>query len=713
MAEKKRNFKKLSNVEHVRLRTGMWLGQNSISEFSKHFFVTVKDGENERVQIEHREILDIPAKLKCLDEVCMNAVDEFNRTKKLGKSRKNIRMDSLVVSLSDDRKTLSVKDNGRGIPAKNAEGVFLHLMYGENFDDKIRKEHVAGQNGVGVSLVRIVSKHFLVETTENGKRYTKRFTCSPHFLELLSSNVQSGELDSKCAIRIKMDYDETGSFDKSDAFVGLSKPIKKELKAEAKRSQMTATIKKSPANEHGTRVAFQLDPIYFEGNEIAFDLDYFRQYLSDIAMNNPGLRVKWIHQKKEEEFFFKKGLDEVVSKLGVPVSILEKKDKNDQLKSFVIGGEGKTLSWVNSNFVSLGGSAIEYFENRLCDEVRKRPFIQALEKRLKTTVTRNDVRRCFHVLHTFSLQSPRFKSQDKSYLINDLKESIRVLIGEGIEKTIRKLSLLEKIKEHVEKRERFRLMENASKELKKQKRTFIPKFIPPASKPGTAGRTLLIAEGDSAIAGLRPVRDPFLHGLFPLRGKPLNVNNMSLAKALQNEEIKNLVHLIGLPLSSEKSKTLGDLNFSRVCIITDADYDGFAIRSLLLSFFLEYWPSLFLKGILYLAEAPLYEVILRRDSPKKNNSIEETHYCLDDDAFNALIEQSSKEGKKLIRKKRNKGLGETSVSAMQYTLKNCQRQILLGNEQKSKKKQTLWFSKKEAQSRRLAISRYARLFFEE
>ena len=152
------NFRKLSNVEHVRLRTGMWLGQNSASTYSQHFFNKTKKGYD----IVHEEISDIPAKMKCLDEAVMNCVDEYN--KNLGDKAipKNRKMNSLKVSLSDNKKRVSVIDNGRGIPIANANGVFLHLMYGENFDDEVKRDHVAGQNGVGISLVRIVSKFFKV-----------------------------------------------------------------------------------------------------------------------------------------------------------------------------------------------------------------------------------------------------------------------------------------------------------------------------------------------------------------------------------------------------------------------------------------------------------------------------------------------------------------------------------------------------------------------
>ena len=132
-----RNFKKLSNVEHVRMRTGMWLGQNSMSTFEQHFFKKDSKGNYE---ISHEELNDIPAKLKCLDEACMNAVDEYRKNQNDKTVKDGQKMTKLIVSLSADCGRVTVEDNGRGIPAKNAEGVFLHLMYGENFDTILTKE---------------------------------------------------------------------------------------------------------------------------------------------------------------------------------------------------------------------------------------------------------------------------------------------------------------------------------------------------------------------------------------------------------------------------------------------------------------------------------------------------------------------------------------------------------------------------------------------
>jgi DNA gyrase subunit B len=699
-AKQQRNFKKLSNVEHVRMRTGMWLGQNSKSTFEQHFFKYDGKGSYE---IFHKEIEDIPAKLKCLDEACMNAVDEFRKNQKDASINTKEKMSKLIVSLSADGKRVTVEDNGRGIPAENAEGVFLHLMYGENFDDKVKEDHVAGQNGVGISLVRMVSSFFRVETTNQGKTYKKLFTVHDDVKKALRSFKFSNDTIDK----VLLYFDEHGNFKECPH---ITPEQYKVLKPIMEKNFMIESIK-SGAEKHGTKVEFELNPKYFNNLDVTYNIDLLRQYLQDIAMTNPGLEVQLHHKNKSEKFKFKKGLEEIFSNSGL---VYYKMDYNDpsatsqiNMESFIVIGQNKTLTWVNSNFAVQGGSAIEYLENRICDEVRKKSQIVSLEKKLNTQCTRNDVRNCFHMYVNLRILNPRFKSQDKSYLINDLNEDMRKAVDKNLDKLLKKTGLLEEIKMQMEKRTQLKELEDAQKGLRKASKNNIPKLMPPTGKPGDPGRVLFIGEGDSAIAGLRPARNPKLHGLFPLRGKPMNCKNVSLAKALANEELKNIVAIIGLPLDG-KVKSISELNYEKVSIITDADFDGYAIRSLMLSFFYEYWPELFDLGFVHISSAPLYEVDVKWKSGKK-----ETLFCIDDKDYERLMDRLKKDGGEMLRKKRNKGLGETSKEGMKFAVDECMTKITIKQKKSADSIQMLWFHKDYAEQRRIAISEYAMAVIED
>jgi len=253
----------------------------------------------------------------------------------------------------------------------------------------------------------------------------------------------------------------------------------------------------------------------------------------------------------------------------------------------------------------------------------------------------------------------------------------------------------------MEKRTQLKELEDAQKGLRKASKNNIPKLMPPTGKPSDAGRVLFIAEGDSAIAGLRPARNPKLHGLFPLRGKPMNCKGMSLAKALANEELKNIVAILGLPIN-EKLKDAKELNYEKISIITDADFDGYAIRSLMLSFFYEYWPELFDFGVIHISSAPLFEVDVKWKDGKK-----ETIFCIDDKDYDKLMDRIRKNGGEMLRKKRNKGLGETGKEAMKFAVEECMTKIILSNRKSAQKTQDLWFHKDFAEQRREAISEYS------
>ena len=181
----------------------------------------------------------------------------------------------------------------------------------------------------------------------------------------------------------------------------------------------------------------------------------------------------------------------------------------------------------------------------------------------------------------------------------------------------------------------------------------------------------------------------------------MNCKGIALGKALANEELKNIVAILGLPLD-DKLNSLDQINYEKVSIITDADFDGYAIRSLMLSFFFEYWPELFDLGIVHISSAPLYEVDV-----KWKNGGKETVFCIDDTDYETLQTRLRKEGGEMTRKKRNKGLGETGKAAMKFAVEECMTKIKIKNQKSAKDTQDLWFHKGFAEQRRNAISEYS------
>lgn len=119
--------------------------------------------------------------------------------------------------------------------------------------------------------------------------------------------------------------------------------------------------------------------------------------------------------------------------------------------------------------------------------------------------------------------------------------------------------------------------------------------------------TLFIAEGDSAAKALQSARDPEFHGVFPLKGKPVNVRGMKIKQLLENKELEALMTIIGLQFGVDHK--LSDLRYTELVVATDQDLDGFHLCGLLFNMFQELWPSLLKQGFLFKLQTPIVRVI--------------------------------------------------------------------------------------------------------
>ena len=191
----------------------------------------------------------------------------------------------------------------------------------------------------------------------------------------------------------------------------------------------------------------------------------------------------------------------------------------------------------------------------------------------------------------------------------------------------------------------------------------IAKFVDCASKDPQE-RELYIVEGDSALGSCKQGRDATFQALMPVRGKILNCLKTDLDKIFKSEIITDLVKVIGCGAEirgkSGKDLSLFDLNalrYKRIIICTDADVDGYQIRTLILTMFYRLIPTLIEKGYVYIAETPLYEISCGKD----------TFFAFDDAEKAAILQKL--EGKK-VKIQRSKGLGENTGEMMWETTMN-------------------------------------------
>lgn len=522
---RKNVVKQLTDIEHVRKRPGMYVGDVTLSEHPK--WVTNDDG----TRIFKTDVKIVPAILKLFDEIISNSIDEAFRTKfKYG--------NRISVIVEGDK--ITVTDNGRGISADIAPGskdpqsvaAFTSLRAGANFSDDAVIS--IGTHGLGASLVNILSTKFDV-TTCDGKDLTQ-IKCRDGMTKVASTFGKNTKKWTE--VSFTPDFSLFGVNHLTDAHV--------------------AAIRKRV-----TDLAACFPDITFKFNKRVVKAKRFRDYLS---MLSP------LYELKEEETY----------KLGIFPS-----DEPDQ------------ISFVNGIDTYEGGTHIDWVRHKVVTELLDRLNKKYKKLNLKPADVRNKLT---FVLISNDIPSPKFRSQTKEYLTNNYNEFSHIFDGvenDGlINRLLRHPEIIDpiietkKLKLEAQERVNLRAQKRRAKKLK------IPKHI---AANGDPKQTILhICEGNSAVGQLCNVRDPDLHGGYPLRGKPLNVFGRKPTEIMKNTEFAELMQIIGLELN----EPVGSLNYSKIRIMADADHDGNSIVGLLLNFFM-LWPELYEQRRITIIKSPI------------------------------------------------------------------------------------------------------------
>ncbi|NTW91284.1 MAG: hypothetical protein HGA35_05085 [Erysipelotrichaceae bacterium] len=246
----------------------------------------------------------------------------------------------------------------------------------------------------------------------------------------------------------------------------------------------------------------------------------------------------------------------------------------------------KHLSYVNGLFIRKGGNHIQYISNEIVQALRTK-----LEKKYKT-IRPADIRNKLYVFTFFkNFPNMRFDSQTKETLSNSVSEVKQFLSDINLEKLSKALIKNEEIFFHIEEnfkiKEEFLHRKEIANAVKPTKIVRIENYLAPIGD----SKYCVLTEGDSAKGGISAILGRQDYGYFPLRGKPLNVHGTPIGKIAANEELKNVMTILGLDIS----KPIDDMNFQNVLIASDQDLDGFLIRGGLLAFFNSLFHSHFQK----------------------------------------------------------------------------------------------------------------------
>ena len=560
-------YKSLTEVEHILHRSGMWIG--SINKEEIQTFVYDSDSDKMHIQ----NIIYIPAVLKLIDEIISNSVDEYRRTTNMG-------IDTITVEINKKTGLVTIHDNG-GIPIvihKDAgiylpEFLFGQLRTSSNYNDNDDSKNGVGTNGVGSSLVNCWSSKFEINSADGKKQYHRTWENN---------------------MKINDDLE----------IINITKDI------------------------HFTETKFILDfKRLKETPESVFSDDFIsiiEKRCIDAAAANIGLTVKFkcIDGKKviKKTSWKFKNFTQYIELYSDYVDIDEMLTYSDSIMQFwIFPDNGINVGFVNGAECSKGThirAIRNIINNYICDFLKSKDKIDISSKSIDNK---------YSVFCTFKINNPNYDSQTKQCLTNDLnsfstnskyKFNITTVFLNKVCKSeiINIIRDWYKQKTEVEDQKTLRKLNKQAK----QKIRNNDKFIDANSKKREE-RELWIFEGDSARAGFRNNRNPQTQAAYMLRGVIRNTTGEKPSVIMENKELSDIITIIGLQWGEEFDPT--KLNFSKIVIATDADYDGSKIAGLLLNFF-NIWPGLFEHKMICRSITPIIIASKGNDS-KKYYTLEE------------------------------------------------------------------------------------------
>ncbi|NLK37408.1 MAG: DNA topoisomerase (ATP-hydrolyzing) subunit B [Epulopiscium sp.] len=581
----------LEGLEAVRKRPGMYIG--STSSRGLHHLVY--------------EIVD-----NAVDEALAGYCSEIN------------------VTIHPDN-TISVRDNGRGIPIgiqaqkgiPAVEVVFTILHAGGKFGGGGYKVS-GGLHGVGASVVNALSEWLKVRIYVDGKIYEQEYSRG-HVMTKLTE-------------------------------VGVTQ-------------------------EHGTFVHFKPDKEIFEETEFQYDI--LKQRLRETAFLTKGLKIRLIDERegmeKENTFHYEGGIKEFVdyinknrSPLYDEIFYVEGK-KDDILVEIAFqhndGYVENIHTFVNNINTVDGGTHLVGFKSGLTKTIndygKKINVLKDGDKKLSG----DDVREGITAVISIKIAEPQFEGQTKTKLGNsEAKGAVEGILNEYLAYFLEENPSVGKM--IVEKgmvASRARDAAKKARELVRRKSVLenarLPGKLADCSDKDPRNCEIYLVEGDSAGGSAKGARDPKIQAILPLRGKILNVEKARLDKILSSDEIKNMITAFGTGVTEDFD--IEKLRYHKIVIMTDADVDGAHIRTLLLTLFYRYMRPLIEEGKVYIAQPPLYRV-------EKNK---EHYYVYDDKELEKLYAQIGKDGIKEVQ--RYKGLGEMDAIQLWDTTMDPSRRVLL------------------------------------
>ena len=557
--------------------------------------------------------------------------------------------DKIIITRYNDL-SIEVEDFGRGCPVDynpvekryNWEIVFCELYGGSKYDNNSGDtyEYSLGTNGLGACSTQYASEYMDVEVCRDKQIFRLHF----------EKGINIGGLQSE----------------------------------------------PTPRKRTGTRIRWKPDLEVF--TDIDIEPEYYHDMLKKQAVVNPHIQFVFREQQadgsfKETVFLYENGIVDYVNEIVGDNALTsvhfvqcdrkgrDREDREDyKVKisvAFTFSNKVKIQEYFhNSSFLEHGGSPKDAVRSAFQSQINT--YLKNTNKYLKNEkpVTFADIEECLVLVSSSFSTMTSYANQTKKAINNKfikdsmtefLKHQLEIYFIENPDEAVKiaeQVLINKRSREHAEK-SRLNIAKKLTGTIDLSNQ--VQKFVDCRSKD-LSKRELYIVEGDSAMGSVKMARDSEFQAVMPVRGKILNCLKADYDRIFKSEIITDLIKVLGcgVEVKSKANKDLSlfnleNLKWNKIVICTDADYDGFQIRTLILTMIYRLCPTLIDKGYVYIAESPLYEITVKEKKGEKK------YFAYDENEKAEILKQVA--DKKFILQ-RSKGLGENEPDMMALTTMN-------------------------------------------